>query len=168
MSAPMREPEKLAAAVQEQGALPMPMGSTGKGYGAPQRKLATLTGYEPTVEALRGMIAMFRPAELPKPRITFYASLDGLDLSLATPDAFERWRVALQIAPHAVTLHAFGDGAWLEADGLFQGVAVHMAVHGLPLTEEQALTPPPWNVPDGAQGTAAVSALPLSPAQVQR
>ncbi|MEV0441864.1 hypothetical protein AB0I84_06135 [Streptomyces spectabilis] len=167
MSAPMREPEKLAAAVQEQGALPMPMGSAGHGCGVPQQEgLEALAGYEPTVEALRGMIAMFRP--LPRPRITLYPSLDGLDLSLSSPDAFERWRVALQIAPLAVRLHAFGDGAWLEADGLFHGVAVHMAVHGLQLTEEQALTPPPRSVPDGARGAAAVSALPPSPAEAQR
>ncbi|WP_030569724.1 hypothetical protein [Streptomyces aureocirculatus] len=130
-----------AAAVEQLGALPLPVGPT-------------FEGHQPAAQALVGLTEMF--GHLPMSDVILRAAPREIVLRPPSPDAFEQWRAALQITPDSVSLRAFGGCAWLQADGVFQGVAVHMSVHDLPLTEEQAETPPAPPVPGAglSQGPA--------------
>ncbi|MEV6833568.1 hypothetical protein AB0N17_03395 [Streptomyces sp. NPDC051133] len=95
------------------------------------------------VEALAALIEMF--GQLPggyikihQPVLTIPASLG---LQVDTAQSFELWRAALGIAPSGVELRATSDDCvWLQADGVFHGVAVHLTGFNVPLTAEQANT----------------------------
>jgi hypothetical protein len=96
------------------------------------------------VEALAALIEMF--GQLPggyikvhQPVLTIPAALG---LQVDSPQAFEVWRAALGIAPSGVDLRAASDEyVWLQADGVFHGVAVHLTGFNVPLTADQANTP---------------------------
>lgn len=93
-------------------------------------------------EALVGLTMMF--GHLPAPFVTVHlphlVQLAQLDFQLETPADFEAWRTALQLAPAAVTLHAYRSSTWLATETVFRGVCLKLTGHNLPLTEEQANT----------------------------
>jgi hypothetical protein len=95
-------------------------------------------------EALAVMAATF--ANLPGGYITVHSATSltpypRISLQMDTGQAFEQWRIALQIDPATVTLHRSDSRGWLAADGEFAGIPVHMTGHHLPLTDEQAAEP---------------------------
>ncbi|MGW1122829.1 hypothetical protein ACWD5B_37920 [Streptomyces tanashiensis] len=61
-------------------------------------------------------------------------------LQLETTAEFEVWRAALQIASEDVELRSWNGSTWLQADGTFQGVTVHLTGFGIevPAAEERA------------------------------
>ncbi|MGW5477614.1 hypothetical protein [Streptomyces sp. NPDC004008] len=66
----------------------------------------------------------------------------GLGMQFDSPQDFEMWRTSLAIPPSAIELKATSDEhVWLQADGVFHGVAVHLTGFGVPLTAQQANTP---------------------------
>ncbi|MEU5595723.1 hypothetical protein [Streptomyces sp. NPDC020298] len=94
-------------------------------------------------EALGSLIRMF--GQLPDAYIKVHRPVLSvpaeLGLQLDTPQAFEIWRTALGIAPSGVEMRATSDKhVWLQADGVFHGVAVHLTGFNVPLTAEQANT----------------------------
>ncbi|MGW2933986.1 hypothetical protein ACWDA7_19530 [Streptomyces sp. NPDC001156] len=65
-----------------------------------------------------------------------------LGLQVDSPEKFEQWRAALEIAPSDVELHATTDEhVWLSAKRTIRGVPVEVTGFGVPLTAEQATTP---------------------------
>jgi hypothetical protein len=92
-------------------------------------------------EALVALIGMF--GELPGGYIKVHQPMLSipaqLGLQFNSPQAFELWRTMLEIAPSGVSLKASSDEyVWLQADGVFHGVGVHLTGFGVPLTAEQA------------------------------
>lgn len=79
----------------------------------------------------------------------------ALGIQFDSPQAFEVWRTALAIPPSGVELKATSDDyVWLQADGVFHGVAVHLTGFNVPVTAEQANTPQ-VAVDQAAQAVAA-------------
>ncbi|WP_432124015.1 hypothetical protein [Streptomyces sp. C10-9-1] len=107
----------------------------------PTARSGSFAGLGPVIEALVYLQATY--PHLPAPYITAYSTGAAVDLALDAPAEFEEWRVALQIPPHSVELHAFGGHVWLTADTTVRGVPVHLAGDEIPLTAEQARTPQP-------------------------
>lgn len=97
----------------------------------------TLAQQALAAEAVVGLTQMF--GHLPAPFLTIHTVYTAaVDLQLDTPQEFETWRTALQIAPDTVTLHVFQGSTWLGAEGVFRGVQLHLTGHNLPLTVVQA------------------------------
>lgn len=112
-----------------------------------------ISGQRAAVKALADLIDQF--ASLPEAHITIHEPFRliaaRIDLQLTTPQEFETWRAALQINPDVVEVHATTSHSWLAADTWFEGVKVHIAGFGVPLTPEDA-------VADRTVDTAAVTA----------
>jgi hypothetical protein len=102
-----------------------------------------------TFEALVAMAAMF--PNLPGGYIVVRAATTmwsaSISLQMESPQAFEQWRVALQVSPADVTLYQHGDGSWLAADAVFGGISIHLTGHHLVLTNEQAAEPRDLSAP---------------------
>lgn len=69
-----------------------------------------------------------------------YAPAPRIGLQLDTPQAFEQWRAALQIAPADIDLLSNSHGAWLAATAVFHGIEMRVTGHAVPLSHDVAST----------------------------
>ncbi|MFI1940931.1 hypothetical protein ACH44C_27760 [Streptomyces purpureus] len=77
---------------------------------------------------------------LPSGYITVHNSGTArLGLQLENAAAFEAWRSALLIPSEDVELKHWDGSAWLSADGLFQGVKVHLTSFGVEVPAAEAV-----------------------------
>ncbi|MFP3990690.1 hypothetical protein U9R90_25135 [Streptomyces sp. E11-3] len=96
-------------------------------------KPRTLGEQAPAVHALSALVETF--GDLPSPHVSLYSvGAPHLPLQLQSPEGFEAWRTALQIAPDTVVLKSFEGTVWLAANGVFDGVPVELTGYGLALS----------------------------------
>jgi hypothetical protein len=83
--------------------------------------------------------------DLPAAYITIHQPWKGaaskLDFNIDTPTDFEQWRIALGIAPDAVSLHPHSRESWVAASTVRDGITIHISAHGISLTEDQLSAP---------------------------
>lgn len=84
-------------------------------------------------------------ADLPNAYITIHKPWmdepSDLDFQLPTPDAFERWRIALGIESEAVSLHPYGADSYMTARTVRDGIQIDISAHGILLTQAQLSAP---------------------------
>lgn len=77
-----------------------------------------------------GQLAASYP-HLPQPYVTVSSIGCRVGVQLSSPAEFEVWREALGIDALSVELKEFRAEVWLEADGVFAGVQLHLAGFGV-------------------------------------
>ncbi|MFE9127003.1 hypothetical protein ACFYOF_16560 [Streptomyces sp. NPDC007148] len=60
-----------------------------------------------------------------------------IGIQLDSPQDFEQWRTALELAPPDVELRSTHDYVWLQVEGMFRGTKVLLTGFNVPLTHEQ-------------------------------
>jgi hypothetical protein len=100
---------------------------------------APIAGQRSAVQLLADLIGQH--PELPAAYIVVHEPWRGapskLGLQLRTPQAFEQWRTALDVAPGNVTLHFHASDSWLSADTVRESIALNISAHGIRLTADE-------------------------------
>jgi hypothetical protein len=77
------------------------------------------------------------PAAYLKIHAPMYSFPAWVGVQLDSPQAFEQWRAALELAPAGVKLRATPEYVWLSAEGVFRGTRIEVTGFNVPLTPEQ-------------------------------
>jgi hypothetical protein len=104
----------------------------------------TIAEQAPSLQALAGLAHMF--SQLPSAYLMVHAPYrTGLPslikMQLNSPQDFEQWRAALQIAPADVDIHTKDKDTWMSADTVAHGAPIHLTGFGVGLAAEQASEP---------------------------